>query len=286
MKRIDVNAIVGEIDIDSLVENTELGTLIIKSTSGILTEILDGVRAQGVALDDLCAKWTSRLLRRNPVSLPVGPDRIASGSEVNATGTSTDGPRTRPPVAKGPSPASGEHRGPVVDTRQSAQLTVERQGQYAGAVSRLAAIGMDVLTSWALYVAAGALVTFAVELVTSHTFDLTKHPVVAVSALVIWEFAYFSYQWAISGRTIGMAILGIRVENVVGGPIHGRAACFRTLVLPISIAALFLGCVGILTNRARQGWHDRLAGTVVVYAWDARAARLRWLADRNDPKSG
>ena len=31
----------------------------------------------------------------------------------------------------------------------------------------------------------------------------------------------------------------------------------------------------------RRAWHDLLAGTAVVYAWDARAARLRWLADRD-----
>lgn len=253
VKRIDVNAIVGEIDIDSLVENTELGSLIVKSTAGILTEILDGVRAQGVALDDFCAKLTSRILRRNPASLPVGPDQIASRSEVTATSPPNDGLRS-PPI--GPPPTSREHIGPVANAPQSAQLTVERQGQYAGAVSRLAAIGMDGLASWTIYVAAGALVTFAVELITTRTFNLTKHPVVAITALVIWEFAYFSYQWAISGRTIGMAILGIRVENAGGGPIGGRAACIRTLVLPLSIAALFLGCLGILTNRARQAWHD------------------------------
>ena len=155
VKRIDVNAIVGEIDIDSLVENTELGSIIVKSTAGILTEILDGVRAQGVALDDLCAKLTDRILRRNPASLPVGPDHVVLGAEVSTTRTPTDGLKTSPP--KGPPLAPREHFGPVADTPQSAQLTVERQGQYAGAVSRLAAIAMDVLSSWAIYVAAGSV---------------------------------------------------------------------------------------------------------------------------------
>ena len=104
VKRIDVNAIVAEIDIDSLVENTELGSLIVKSTAGILTDILDGVRAQGVALDDFCAKLTDRILRRNPASLPLGPDHTAPGSEVSATSTPIDGLTTRPPPAKGSPP--------------------------------------------------------------------------------------------------------------------------------------------------------------------------------------
>jgi uncharacterized RDD family membrane protein YckC len=54
----------------------------------------------------------------------------------------------------------------------------------------------------------------------------------------------------------------------------------RTLTLPFSIALVGLGLVGILVQRERRGLHDLLAGTAVVYGWDARAARLRWLAHR------
>ena len=109
----------------------------------------------------------------------------------------------------------------------------------------------------------------------------------AATALVVWEFVYFAYQWAVAGRTIGMAVLGIRVVDAsTGGLINAKAAAVRTVTLPLSIVVLFLGCVGIVTNRQRQGWHDRFAGTAVVYAWDARAARLRWLADRETPALG
>ena len=41
-----------------------------------------------------------------------------------------------------------------------------------------------------------------------------------------------------------------------------------------------------LSAFGRYGFlHDRFAGTAVVYSWDARAARLRWLAkqDAADP---
>jgi len=129
-------------------------------------------------------------------------------------------------------------------------------------------------------VGAVALVSFAVHLISGRTFDLSKHPVISITTLVIWYFVYFAYQWAVAGRTIGMAVLGIRVVRHDGGPINGRSAVIRTLLLPVSIAVFFLGFLGILTNRERRAWHDRGAGTAVVYAWDARAARLRWLADR------
>ena len=37
-------------------------------------------------------------------------------------------------------------------------------------------------------------------------------------------------------------------------------------------------------QRERRGLDDYFAGTVVVYDWDARAARLRWLARTDLPK--
>ena len=99
---------------------------------------------------------------------------------------------------------------------------------------------------------------------------------------MIWEFIYFAYQWSLSGKTIGMAVLGIRVVKTDGSPIGPRQAVVRTLALPLSFLLFGLGFLGILTNRDRHALHDRLAGTAVVYSWDARAARLRWLA-KQDP---
>ena len=54
------------VDIDALVEQTELGTIIARSTSGVASEVLDVVRAQGVGLDDFVARWVNRILRRSP----------------------------------------------------------------------------------------------------------------------------------------------------------------------------------------------------------------------------
>ena len=44
-----------------------------------------------------------------------------------------------------------------------------------------------------------------------------------------------------------------------------------------SIAERVLDLV-ILVQREHRALHDFIAGTVVIYAWDARAARLRFLA--------
>jgi hypothetical protein len=75
IERVDVNKIVNEIDIDSLVEQTELGAIIARSTTGIVTEVLDVIRAQGVGLDDFVQRWGNLLVgRRSKVAeWPDGP---------------------------------------------------------------------------------------------------------------------------------------------------------------------------------------------------------------------
>lgn len=83
------------------------------------------------------------------------------------------------------------------------------------------------------------------------------HPVPFVLLLVLLP--------ALTGRTIGMWLLGLRVRSVDdGGPAGFWQHVFRGLVLPIDL--VFLGLVGIvsmLLGRRTQRLGDRLTGTVV-----------------------
>lgn len=161
----------------------------------------------------------------------------------------------------------------------SAALTVGRQGNYAGAVSRLAAFAADVGASWGLYTLGVALLNAAFKLITGHGFALSNHQLVAFIVLSLWEFLYFAYQWAVSGKTLGMAILGLQVVTVQGGPINVRQATLRTIGLGFTLfITLGIGFLGIVFQRNRRALNDYFAGTAVVYDWDARAARLRWIA--------
>jgi uncharacterized RDD family membrane protein YckC len=158
------------------------------------------------------------------------------------------------------------------------EMTVGRQGHYAGAVSRLVAFGADVGASWGLYLLGQALLNFAIRLVTGHSYTLTNHRLVAFIVLGVWEFIYFSYQWAVSGRTLGMAIFGLQVVTSEGAPIGIRQAIVRTLALAVSLPIFLIAFWGIIYQRERRAFNDLMAGTAVVYSWDARAARLRWMA--------
>ena len=160
----------------------------------------------------------------------------------------------------------------------SPEMTVGRQGNYAGAASRLIAYAADVGASWGIYLLGTAGLNFAVKLVSGHSYALTSHPLAGGIAFFVWEFVYFTYQWAVSGKTIGMAIFGIQVVTRQGGPISPGQAMLRTIGLGLTLLTLGIGFLGIVFQRERRALDDFVAGTAVVYSWDARAARLRWMA--------
>jgi uncharacterized RDD family membrane protein YckC len=166
------------------------------------------------------------------------------------------------------------------------EMTVGRQGHYAGAVSRLVAFGADVGASWGLYTLGIALFNTSFKLVTGHSYNLTNHQLLALVILTVWEFIYFAYQWAVSGKTLGMAIFGLQVVTAKGAPIGIRQAVVRTLSLALSLVIFYVAFWGIIFQRERRALDDLLAGTAVVYSWDARAARLRWMARNESTQHG
>ena len=76
--RVDVEKIIERVDIDALMEKTELGSIIARSTTGVASEVLDVVRAQGVGLDDFISRFVARVLRRTNEDLPLGPATLVS----------------------------------------------------------------------------------------------------------------------------------------------------------------------------------------------------------------
>jgi len=157
-----------------------------------------------------------------------------------------------------------------------------RQGQYSGAISRLLAIIADLFIAWwsLLLILAGT--NAAISLVIGHSIKWSDYQILGIIIVAIWYPVYFAYQWSLSGKTLGMALFGLRVVTAEGAPISGRQALVRTVCLPISILVFGLGLFGIVLRTDHRGWHDRMAKTCVVYDWDARAARLRWLARRRE----
>jgi uncharacterized RDD family membrane protein YckC len=155
---------------------------------------------------------------------------------------------------------------------------VSSQGHYAGSVSRFLAFVVDVVVSAGLFALGLAATSLVVQVVTGHSVSWSRTNIVVAIIFVAWEFFYFGYSWAASGRSFGMAVLGIRVVRADGRAIEPRQGVVRALVFPLSFLLCGLGFLGIIVQREHRALHDLIAGTAVIYAWDARAARLRFLA--------
>jgi uncharacterized RDD family membrane protein YckC len=155
---------------------------------------------------------------------------------------------------------------------------VSYQGRYAGAVSRLTAYVIDLLLTIGVYYVVLAAISFSAQIVTGNSIHWNRTNIVVAIVFVVWHLFYMGYSWSASGRTFGMAMLGICVVKADGTTVDSRYGFLRALVFPLSFLTLGLGFLGILVQREHRALQDLIAGTAVVYAWDARAARLRFLA--------
>jgi uncharacterized RDD family membrane protein YckC len=136
---------------------------------------------------------------------------------------------------------------------------------YAGAVSRLTAYAIDSFLLSALLAGGSAVAAYLVALVTDRHLHLSTSRPLATVGLVVWWMVYFAGSWAVTGRTPGMAVFGLRVVLVDGRPATVGAAILRAATFPLSVALLGLGFLGILFQQQRRALHDLIAGTTVVY---------------------
>ena len=155
---------------------------------------------------------------------------------------------------------------------------VSAQGNYAGSVSRFLAYAIDLGASTVVFTLALAGVAFVIQVVTSHQVTWTESDPLVAALFVAWQFCYFGYSWAVASRSFGMYVLGLRLVRADGTEIAPHQGVLRALAFPLSFLLLGLGFLGILVQHEHRALHDLIAGTAVVYAWDARAARLRFLA--------
>ena len=150
-------------------------------------------------------------------------------------------------------------------------------GRTAGFVSRLAALITDIVIISILIRAAGWLLD-DVQLATGLQIYIPELTDVAQTASPIHltvlgglliTITYLLFFWTMGGQTPGKALLGLRVVTREGG----RLSFWRSLVRFVGywLSSLLFGA-GFLwasIDNHREGLHDKLAGTSVVYAWDA-----------------
>ena len=139
-------------------------------------------------------------------------------------------------------------------------------GAYAGFATRAVAMIIDLAIDALLLTILGVTVGLlqdAVRYSEATVALLTWLQVVMGLALLS---GYFIFGWMLAGQTVGMALMGVRVVRVDGQYVTLWVAVRRLVGLLIS-SILFLGFLWVLIDDRRQGFHDKIAGTYVVYAW-------------------
>ena len=98
---------------------------------------------------------------------------------------------------------------------------------------------------------------------TTTTFH-SGSPIGALIAFLLGA-GYFIFFWVNqNGQTLGMRLLAVRVVKEDGSPIDLSTAILRYIGYLISTVVIFLGFIWIAFDGKKQGWHDKIARTVVV----------------------
>jgi uncharacterized RDD family membrane protein YckC len=169
----------------------------------------------------------------------------------------TDSPATPPPAPPPQEPAwSGA---PAPSTRPGPMAGYH----YAGFWVRFLALVLDAIV---LGIVSAALI----PLTGSQMFTTTTNGVVTVNyASNAWStligLVYFIGLWSWRGQTLGMMPFNMRVVGVADGKkIDVLRGLLRYVGFIISVIPLFLGLIWAAFDSRKQGWHDKIASTVVI----------------------
>jgi len=247
VQKIDINALLVKVDINALIERSDLEAIVAQSSSGVFTGIMDTLRFQIVRMDLFLLK----MFQFGKAILPPAPGMVD---------THTPFPKTTTAKA------------------MAVQL------HYCGIFSKTLAIGCDaallfiVQTTFTL--ALEAAVKRVNKLLIQWDPDLKAlgHDEFVISSILNFLSAFF-YLWiavALTGQTIGMAVVGIRVVNINGDQdISPLRAAYRTTNLVGTILTWPFAILAGLYRRDGRMPHDIIARTGIIFKWNARMARLR-----------
>lgn len=94
------------------------------------------------------------------------------------------------------------------------------------------------------------------------TIDVNDGALIFGAGIAV-EGLYFVVSWA-TGQTPGMRVARIVLRRTDGSPVGVGHAFLRFVGMQLSLALLGVGLLWIFIDDHRQGWHDKLADTIVV----------------------
>lgn len=82
---------------------------------------------------------------------------------------------------------------------------------------------------------------------------------------LVASFGYFVYFWS-TGATLGMRLVGVRVADATTlQTISPGKAVLRYLGYLVASFCCYIGLIWAAFDSRKQGWHDKIAGTVVLH---------------------
>ncbi len=165
---------------------------------------------------------------------------------------------------------------------QKTQIPDSLQGQYAGFISRFLAYIIDIVIILLILVLVGGTIQLILtffgldDAVTQIEQSISLQGSILRFITAAWgigliAFLYFVLSWTVtSGKTLGNGLMGLRIVPMNGTRLTLMWAIWRYIAFWMSVLALGLGIFWILVSDKRQGWHDKMARTCVIYDWPAR----------------
>lgn len=147
----------------------------------------------------------------------------------------------------------------------------DSETNQAGLATRLASAAIDFGLLFLSYSVVSSVLASVIPFTFGGQLSLAAG-IVLVSFGFIVAGGILAAFWALAGQTPGMRFLSIRLTQNGSHDVTLGCATRRVLALILSVVPLGLGEFAILRDRSRRGWHDRLAGTEVIYDPVARSA--------------
>jgi uncharacterized RDD family membrane protein YckC len=136
--------------------------------------------------------------------------------------------------------------------------------RYGGFWVRVVAFILDGIVLGVLTAALAPLVSGG-NIVTTTSSGVVTINYTANALGFLIDLLYFVGFWAWRGQSPGMIPFNMRIVMADDGSKVDVVRCLlRYVGLIISFVILFLGVIWVGFDRRKQGWHDKIAGTVVV----------------------
>lgn len=247
LDRVDVNEVLDRVDVNRLLDRVDVNRLLDRVDVDRLLERADVEEVVRRGQGALTGTGALDVVRRQVVALDTVVTRTLRRVLGQSTGEDLSG-----------------------DPEQLA-------GDPAGIVSRVLAVGADLAGATMSVTVLAQLGSTALAALLGRSDGLGPPQGLWFLAMtVVWTFGWFVVSLTALGRTPGMMLVGVSVDNDrdEDAPMTPTQAFVRTAVQAVVTPLFGIGYVTVLFDDRRRAVYDIVADTVLVHDWGRRDAEI------------